>query len=269
VGQSVDVVVSELHSASARLADAAQRLQDGLSSVNDETTALLGSGWKGEAASAYAPVWEKWNDGAEQVVKGLQRMSELLTIAGKEYAKTDEQAAGALGSAMQGSGSSGGSGGSPTGGGPSAAGAGQSGAGQNGAGGAPDMAQQMNLSQSGSQGSDLSQAIQPLAQVGQAIAGLPQQAGQALAGLAQQAAQLAAGLAQQAEHHEPEGDGSPAAEDVKQADERAANPSDESARRPDEPSDGAAPSDGNPAGPAPVSPVSRSVATEAVTRPSE
>jgi WXG100 family type VII secretion target len=263
VGQSVDVVVSELHSASARLADAAQRLQDGLSSVNDETVQLLGSGWKGEAASAYAPAWEKWNDGAEQVVKGLQRMSELLTIAGKEYAKTDEQAAGALGSAMQGSG---GSGGSPTGGGPGAAGAGQG-----GAGGATDMAQQMNLSQSSSQGSDLSQAIQPLAQAGQAIAGLPQQAGQAMAGLAQQAAQLAARLAQQAEHHEPEGDGSPAAEDAKRADERAADPSDESARRADgpKPSGGAAPSGGTPAGPAPVTPVSRSEATEAVTRSSE
>ncbi|WP_319445996.1 MULTISPECIES: WXG100 family type VII secretion target [unclassified Mycobacterium] len=123
MGQSVDVVVSELHTAAARLADAGQRMQDGLSSVDAETTQLLGSGWKGQAASAYGPAWEQWHNGAEQVVKSLQRMSELLTIAGKEYAKTDEQAAGALGSSMQGSGGSGGGG---SGGGTGAPGAGQS-----------------------------------------------------------------------------------------------------------------------------------------------
>gem|GEM_PF-997826 len=109
MGQSVDVVVSELHSASARLADAAQRLQDGLSSVDDETKGLLGSGWKGDAASAFGTAWDQWHGGAEQVIQGLQRMSELLTVAGKEYAKIDEQAA-ALGSSMPGSGGSGGSG---------------------------------------------------------------------------------------------------------------------------------------------------------------
>jgi hypothetical protein len=52
VGQSVEVVVSELHSASARLEAAAQSLKDGLASVDDETMQLLGSGWKGGAASA-------------------------------------------------------------------------------------------------------------------------------------------------------------------------------------------------------------------------
>ncbi|MFC7672714.1 WXG100 family type VII secretion target [Mycolicibacterium sp. GCM10028919] len=102
MGQSVEVVVSELDSAAARLDDAAQRLRDGLSGVDDETMQLLGSGWKGGAASAYAPAWEKWHDGAQQVVEGLQRMSELLTIAGKEYAKTDESASGALGTTVQG-----------------------------------------------------------------------------------------------------------------------------------------------------------------------
>lgn len=98
MSQSVDVVVSDLHAASARLADAAQRLRDGLSGVDAETHGLLGSGWKGGAASAFGAAWNQWHGGAEQVVQALQRMSELLELAGKEYAKTDEQAAGALGS---------------------------------------------------------------------------------------------------------------------------------------------------------------------------
>jgi WXG100 family type VII secretion target len=187
VGQSVEVVVSELHSASARLESAAQRLKDGLASVDDETAQLLGSGWKGGAASAYGPAWDQWHNGADQVVQGLQRMSELLSIAGKEYAKTDQSGADALGSTVQSSGGSAGSGGS---GAPSGQGApdlglgGGSGTGGGSAGG-----------QSGDAGQ---QAMSSVSQLGQAAARMAQQTGQAVAGLAQQAAQLAMGLAQQA-----------------------------------------------------------------------
>ena len=45
--QSVEVVVSELDLAATRLADAGQRLQDGLSGVDLEVGQLLGSGWTG------------------------------------------------------------------------------------------------------------------------------------------------------------------------------------------------------------------------------
>jgi WXG100 family type VII secretion target len=188
VGQSVEVVVSELHSASARLESAAQRLKDGLASVDDDTTQLLGSGWKGGAASAYGPAWERWHEGADQVVAGLQRMSELLTIAGKEYAKTDESGAEALGSTVQGSGGATGSGGS---GAPSP----QS---------PPDLGLRGDPSgtgggSAGGQSGDVGQhAMSSVSQLGQAAAGMAQQTGQAVAGLAQQAAQLAMGLAQQA-----------------------------------------------------------------------
>lgn len=108
MGRSVEVVVSELQAAAERLRDAGQRLQDGLSSVDLETRQLLGSGWKGGAASAYGPAWDQWHTGAGQVVRGLQTMADLLSLAGKEYAKTDEQSGAALNATMQG-------GGAPTG----------------------------------------------------------------------------------------------------------------------------------------------------------
>ncbi|HJR89870.1 MAG TPA: WXG100 family type VII secretion target [Aeromicrobium sp.] len=177
---SVEVVVSQLHSAAARLADAGQRLHDGLSAVDVEVGQLLGSGWKGGAATAYNTEWEKWHDGAGQVVLGLQTMSELLTVAGKEYAKTDEQNAGAISSSFQGAG---GSGGDATGGNPGGQGAGPSSSGQGE--GVAGLAQQMDLGQS---------MMAPVSQIGQAVTGLAQQAGQAAAGVAQ----AASGLAQQA-----------------------------------------------------------------------
>lgn len=190
MGQSVELVESELHAASARLESAAQRLKEGLASVNDETTQLLGSGWKGGAASAYGPAWEGWHTGAEQVVQALQRMSELLSIAGKEYAKTDQAGADALGSTVQTSG-------------------GATGSGDNGGSGAPSPQSPPDLGlggpsstsggSAGGQSGDIGQqAMSSVSQLGQAAAGMAQQSGQAVAGLAQQAAQLAMGLAQQA-----------------------------------------------------------------------
>jgi WXG100 family type VII secretion target len=211
VGQSVEVVESELHAASARLESAAQRLKDGLVSVNDETTQLLGSGWKGGAASAYGPAWEGWHKGADQVVQALQRMSELLSIAGKEYAKTDQAGADALGSTVQSSGGATGSGGS---GAPSGQGAPDMGlGGPSGTGGGSAGGQSGDIGQ---------QAMSSVSQLGQAAAGMAQQSGQAVAGLAQQAAQLAMGLAQQAGQAHGGGDAQTDKADAPAADAPAA-----------------------------------------------
>lgn len=170
---SVNVVVSELHAAAERLRDAGQRLQDGLSSVDLETRQLLGSGWKGGAASAYAPAWDQWHTGAGQVVRGLQTMADLLNLAGKEYAKTDEQSGDALNATMQTGGA-----GAPAGGGGGTLAA-------TGAAAAPTsepltgLAQMMNLEQLGS------------------VAESAQSAPQQLGGFLQQGTQMAGGFVEQ------------------------------------------------------------------------
>ncbi|KUI31144.1 hypothetical protein AU195_12040 [Mycobacterium sp. IS-1496] len=201
MGQSVEVVVSELNSASVRLADAGQRLQDGLSSVDLEVDQLLGSGWKGGAASAFGGEWDKWHSGAGQVVRGLQTMSDLLRIAGREYAKTDEQAAGALGSSMQATGAAGG-----------ASGGGAATTSANGAAGGQDvaeLAQQMNLTESATAVAAAAPAAQPgqaLPTVAEAVQGAAGQSTQLAGGLAQQAAALAqeiVGLARQGDAEDP------------------------------------------------------------------
>lgn len=240
MGQSVEVVVSELHMAAARLEDAAQRLTNGLSSVEDETTQLLGSGWKSDAASAYAPAWDKWHDGAGQVVQGLQRMAELLTIAGKEYAKTDQSGADALGATVQGSS------GSTGGGGVTAAGEqGVAGLDRSGAIGAGQAARSteggQQLSSSVSQSSQA--AVQALGQ-----------AAQGAAGLAQQAAQLATQLAQQAGQD-------PSQEGHSEDDEVPADEREEASARSGDPSEGHAPVESVPTPP--------DDASRAVQRPGE
>lgn len=209
MGESVEVVTSELHVAADRLQAAGQRLQDGLSSVDLETSNLLGSGWKGEAATAFEKYWDQWHNGAGQVVRALQTMSAALDAAARSYEATDEQAGGALDSTMQGGGGGAPSGGgAPTGGGaPSGGGATASAAsgahpasagGQAGGSGGsqPGLAEQMNLGQTMA---PLSQAAGIPAQVAGQLAGGLMQAGTMAAGAAQQAVQMAAQAAQQAE----------------------------------------------------------------------
>lgn len=194
MGQSVEVVVSELDSAAARLADAGQRLQDGLSGVDLEVGQLLGSGWKGGAASAFQTEWDRWHSGAGQVVRGLQTMSQLLTVAAKEYAKIDEQAAGTVNSAMQPPGDAGSSG--------ATHGAFQPAGGR---GGAADLAEQMNLADpvNAAAGAPLGQMLPTAAQAVQGAAG---QSAQAAGGLAQQAAALAQQIVELAQQGRDETD---------------------------------------------------------------
>lgn len=203
MGESVEVVTSELHVAADRLQAAGQRLQDGLSSVDLETSNLLGSGWKGEAASAFEKYWDQWHNGAGQVVRALQTMSEALDAAARSYEATDEQAGGALDSTMQGGGGGAPSGGgAPTGAGaPASADAGAqpgSASGQAGGSGGPQpgLAEQMNLGQTMA---PLSPAAGIPAQVAGQLAGGLMQAGTMAAGAAQQAVQVATQAAQQAE----------------------------------------------------------------------
>ncbi|MGV0807521.1 WXG100 family type VII secretion target [Mycolicibacterium setense] len=201
MADSVEVAVSDLHLAAARMQDAGQRLQDGLSSVDLETQQLLGSGWKGDAAPAFGKVWEQWHNGAGQVVRGLQTMSQLLTVAGKEYAKTDEQAGGSISASGQSiGGSTTDASGGPTGSsasGPTSAQGGTSPASNDGTA----LAQQMpQLAQ---------QMMAPVSQLGQVVG----QVAQGLAQVGQTAAQIATQAAQQSAEGQPVGAGTDGAKD--------------------------------------------------------
>jgi len=209
MGQSVEVVTSELQLAAERLRSSGQRLQDGLSSVDLETSNLLASGWKGEAATAFEKYWDQWHSGAGQVVRALQTMSDALRVAATNYAATDENAGGALDSTMQGAG--GGSGGSGAGGGASGGSGSQSvsgsGAGSGSAvGQQADLAQQMNL---GEVMQPMSQAVGMPAQTAGQLTGGLMQAGTTAAGMAQQVVQMATELAQQAEAAEQDPEAEP------------------------------------------------------------
>jgi WXG100 family type VII secretion target len=93
---NLGVETSALVAVAGELDSVAQGLRSGVGSLDNEVSSLLGSGWSGEAASAYSGVWQAWHGGAQQVVEGLAKMSTLLQEAASGYSGTDESGAAGL-----------------------------------------------------------------------------------------------------------------------------------------------------------------------------
>jgi WXG100 family type VII secretion target len=66
-----------------------QQARTGLSALDGQLSGLLGSGWTGQAGSAFGSVWQRWHEGAEELVRGLDAMAGLLEEAAHSYGSTD------------------------------------------------------------------------------------------------------------------------------------------------------------------------------------
>jgi WXG100 family type VII secretion target len=86
---NLGVQTSALVAVAGELNSVAEGLRSGVTSLDSEVNGLLGSGWSGEAASAYSGVWQEWHEGAHRVVEGLATMSALLQEAASRYSTTD------------------------------------------------------------------------------------------------------------------------------------------------------------------------------------
>jgi WXG100 family type VII secretion target len=57
----------------------------------------LSHGWSGVAASAFAPAWEEWHEGAARIVEALAESSRRLAQAAVLYEERDNNSAQMLG----------------------------------------------------------------------------------------------------------------------------------------------------------------------------
>lgn len=85
VAQEVRAVVDETRS--------------GLTTLDGQLHGLVESGWTGQAGSAFGDVWQRWHDGAENMLRGLDTMTSLLEEAAQSYHATDAGGAAAVDSA--------------------------------------------------------------------------------------------------------------------------------------------------------------------------
>lgn len=84
-----DVEQSALPAAQARTDQVHAQLQSALGDATARVTSLLGSGWRGPAATAYQQAFDEWRSGAEEVLAGLTTMSQLLAQTAADYGASD------------------------------------------------------------------------------------------------------------------------------------------------------------------------------------
>lgn len=84
-----DVELAALPATRAEADRICGELAQAVGDVSAEAGALLGSGWRGPAASAFAAGLDEWRAGAEEVLRALSAMSALLSTTEAEYASTD------------------------------------------------------------------------------------------------------------------------------------------------------------------------------------
>jgi WXG100 family type VII secretion target len=90
------VVVPAVAQAAGRCRTVAADLSDELAAVRREANTVLSGDWSGVAARAFSDEWSAWEAGAREVVAGLERLAELLTVSGIAYAGRDDAVAHSL-----------------------------------------------------------------------------------------------------------------------------------------------------------------------------
>lgn len=90
------VLVSAVQQASSTTQSAAADLDGELARLRREADDVLAAYWRGRAATAFDRAWTSWDVGAREVVAALERLAELLSVAGREYALRDDVSASSL-----------------------------------------------------------------------------------------------------------------------------------------------------------------------------
>jgi WXG100 family type VII secretion target len=89
-----DVTAVELQVCGMRLARLSVEVRDRLEQVSREMDGLLGSGWQGRASAGFGEGWGQWRAGAHEVIDGLDRLAELLSVTGRDYDRAEQRATG-------------------------------------------------------------------------------------------------------------------------------------------------------------------------------
>jgi WXG100 family type VII secretion target len=85
----LQVTEAQVVSVAGDLRTVVEETRSGLSSLDGQLSSLLGSGWTGQAGSAFGDVWQRWHEGADELVRGLDTMAGLLEEAAHAYHQTD------------------------------------------------------------------------------------------------------------------------------------------------------------------------------------
>ena len=92
----LQVTEAQVVAVAGELRSVVEETRTGLSALDGQLSGLLGSGWTGQAGSAFGDVWQRWHEGASELVRGLDTMAGVLETAAQSYQQTDAASGGAI-----------------------------------------------------------------------------------------------------------------------------------------------------------------------------
>lgn len=84
-----EVEPAELFAAQAMVTETAGEARAELGRLRAAAEDLLGHGWRGGAATAFAAGWHEWEDGARLVVSALEEIARALGATARQYEQNE------------------------------------------------------------------------------------------------------------------------------------------------------------------------------------
>lgn len=84
-----EVEPAELFAAQAMVTETATEARAELSRLRAAAEDLLGHGWRGTAAAAFAAGWHDWAEGARLVVSALEETARALGVTAQQYEQNE------------------------------------------------------------------------------------------------------------------------------------------------------------------------------------
>lgn len=86
----IKVTAEDLQTLSSQVTAGSESIQDQLSRLQSEVTAVVGGDWMGVASGAFHQKYEEWNTSAAGLKDALDGIAQLLAHAAVQYQQTED-----------------------------------------------------------------------------------------------------------------------------------------------------------------------------------
>ena len=86
----IKVTAEDLHALSGQVGSGSDSIQDQLSRLQGEVSAVVGGDWVGSASGAFNDRYDEWNRSAAGLKDALDGISQLLHQSGLKYQETED-----------------------------------------------------------------------------------------------------------------------------------------------------------------------------------
>ena len=90
---TIKVTSEQLSSVASQLQSGSAEVENQLSSMRSQVSALVDADWAGAASDSFRDLWDKWHTGAGQLREALDGIHQMLSQAARTYQETEDSLA--------------------------------------------------------------------------------------------------------------------------------------------------------------------------------